>query len=179
MKPIPPNQITQFLDNGTVHFAVGSGGHYPKRILSRKLFDEDMVIIASKNHPILGDTDKLSIKKYTSLQHIYITSKEEGERIIDRELRKRSLQRDVYLRVQNFLVVPYIVEKTDLIATISERVAYQCSNSSQLIMFPYPTKIDKNVFRLLWGKVSNSDQECMWLINSIADLFSSTDKPHS
>ena len=150
-----------------------------KKIFRKLLFSEDIAVIVGRNNAFHQPNENLTLKKYAELQHIYITSKGEGEKIVDRVLRKNSLKREIYLTVQSFLIVPYIVENSDLIATVSERVATQCSQQSKLCIYPFPSKIQKNKFHILWGKSTNSDQESQWLINSIVDLLAMTDKPHA
>jgi len=171
MKPCLPNELLSKLDEGELDFAVRSGKSVPKRFSYEKLFEEDMVVITRKNHPFFEDKDSLTLEEYCSVQHIYITSKGEGEQVIDKYLKKQSLQRDIYIKVQNFLIAPYIVENSNLVTTVSERVAYQCSQKSQLKIFPFPVEIEKNIFHIIWSKTINADKECMWLINSIINLI--------
>jgi len=179
MKPILPSESVDYIDSGRVDFAICSGKAYPKRLFQRLLFDEDMAVITSKNNPLLEQDEKLTLKKYAQLHHIYISSKGEGEKIVDRYLKKRQLRREIYLTVQNFLIVPFLVENSDLAATVSKRVAYQCSQRSRLNIHPFPTKIDKNQFSLIWGKTANSDPECLWLIETIEQLMEANEKPQS
>lgn len=179
MVPILPNEAVDAIDQGRVDFAVCSGNAYPKRIHQHTLFEEDMTVISSKNNPLLEGAKKLDLKKYAELQHIYIESKGHGEVIVDRLLKKKRLSRDIYLRVQNFLIVPFLVETSDLVATVSERVAYQCSQRSKINIYPFPAEIEKNQFNLLWGKAANLDPESLWLIQAIAELMDNTEKPQA
>lgn len=179
MRPIPPNETIDYIEGGRVDFAISSENIHPKKIFRKLLFSEDMAVIVGRNNALHQPNKNLTLKKYAELQHIYITSKGEGEKMVDQVLKKNSLKREIYLTVQSFLIVPFIVENSDLIATVSERVATQCSQQSKLCIYPFPSKIEKNKFHILWGKSANSDQECQWLIDSIVDLLAMTDKPHA
>lgn len=179
MKPILPGETVDQIERGSVDFAICAGSFNPKKLFHLPLFEEDMQVITSKKNSLLGKDKKLTSKKYAQLQHIYIASKGEGEKIVDRALKKLKLKRDIYLTVQNFLIVPFIVENSDLVATVSRRVAYQCSQRSKLNIHPFPTKIEKNKFNILWGKTTNNDPEIQWLIQAISHFFDFNEKPQS
>lgn len=172
-KPIAPSQIVNSLDEGIVDFAISTSKSYPARIFEKYLFEESMMVLMRRNHPCLEGGHSLSLKQYASSQHIYILAKGEGEKIIDNLLKGQSLKRRRYLTVQNFLIVPYIVENTDLVATVSERIAYHCSRESSVEIFPFPAPIETNKFHLVWGADSNSREECVWLMNLISELSGS------
>ncbi len=179
MVPILPNEAVDRIDQGKVDFAICSGSTYPNRIFQQPLFEEDMAVITSMNNTLLQQEEKLSLQKYAQLQHIYIESKGQGESIIDRLLKKKRLSREIYLRVQNFLIAPFLVESSDLVATVSERVAYQCGQRNRLNIHSFPAEIQKNKFSLLWGKIANLDPECLWLIQTITGLLEENEKPHA
>jgi len=179
MKPIPPNETADCIDSGQVDIVICAGKSYPKKLFQKKLFEEDMAVIISKDNPLVKSGEKLTLEKYSQLQHIYISSKGEGEKIIDRLLKVRGMRRETYLTVPNFLIVPYLVENSDLVATVSKRVAHQCAQDTKLNIHQFPAKIDKNSFHLLWGKASNCDPECQWLINCIANVMESHEKPQA
>lgn len=179
MKTIRPEETVEHIETGSVDFAICAGNFHSKKLFHLPLFEEDMQVITSKNNSLVDNDKRLTAKKYAQLQHIYIASKGEGEKIIDQVLKKMKLKRDIYLTVQNFLVVPFIVENSDLVATVSRRVAYQCGQRSKLNIHPFPTKIEKNKFNILWGRTTNSDPETQWLIQSIKQLLDSNEKPQS
>ena len=89
MKPFLPEEAVENIDNGTIDFAICSVSNYPKRLYCKNIFNEDMVVIARNNHPVIKDNGDFSLEQYAALQHIYITSKGEGEKIIDKELQKK------------------------------------------------------------------------------------------
>ncbi len=179
LRPFLPQEMISQIDSGVVDFAISSGKNFPKRINRKILFEEDMVVLAREDHPVLKDKSEITLEEYTQCQHVFVTSKGEGELIIDRELKKRTLSRDIYIKVQNFLIVPYIIENSDLISTLSERVAYQCSQRAKIKILPFPIELEKNDFNIIWGKTANSDLEIMWLVEEILNFFKDGDKPHA
>jgi len=179
MKSIAPNEIVTSLDEGIVDFTISANTALPKRISKEFLFEEDMKVIVRKKHPVLRSSVEISLEEYASLQHIYILAKGDGEKLVDEKLRAHSLQRSIYLTVQNYLIVPYIVENSELVATVSERIAYHCTNSSSVDILPFPMDIENNRYYIAWGSLSDSRAACRWIINLISTLVEEPTVAHS
>lgn len=171
MTSILPQDVAYSIDKGIVDFAICPGFDHPEHLHMKTLFEEEMFIVIRRDHPQLAGRDEISIEEYAEMQHLIVKSKGHGEKIIDDELATRGLKRSVSLSLHNFLIVPYIVETSDIVATLTERVAYQCSQRSQIKLLSFPADLSRNTFNLLWGKASESSIECQWLMNNLQRLM--------
>src|SRR5208282_5158362 len=108
------------------------------RIRHKWLLNEGFVVIARRGHPAIAG--KLDLDTYLSQRHIQVSSRRHGPSLIDVELNRRGLRRQVFLRSQHNLTACMVVGKTDMLLTLPERHA-QLLLSSGLVNADLPNKV--------------------------------------
>jgi DNA-binding transcriptional LysR family regulator len=73
--------------------------------------------------------------------------------------------------------VGYILQRTDLIATVPERLALQLAPLFSLSMCALPVALPSAPIHLLWHERVQQDEGNRWLRGVVIDLFADTASP--
>jgi DNA-binding transcriptional LysR family regulator len=178
--PIYRDMIVPALDKGELDIIFGILPNLPKRIKSFPLFFERLVCISRQNHPKL--VKGLSLNTFIELPHLlvslggsYISSP------VDSYLSMLGHKRRIALTVPHFLSVPFIIEHSDLIATLGERVAKRLSKIAKLDIYQPPLKLEPWAISLLRHQEFLQDPALTWfsniVISSVAETNTFADLP--
>jgi len=87
------------------------------------------------------------------------------------------VRRQVRLTVPHFMSVGYILQRTDLIATVPERLAMQLATPFSLSLCALPMTLPAAPIHLLWHARAHHDEANRWLRGLVVDLFTDTETP--
>lgn len=91
--------------------------------------------------------------------------------IVDKKLAEQNLNRIVALSVPNFLIVPFILSSTELIATLpTQIVATTIDPNWNLYTSQLPLEIPGFPVGMLWHRKSDRDLGHIWLRQLITNL---------
>jgi DNA-binding transcriptional LysR family regulator len=161
--------------DGRVDLAIGllpqlKGGFY-----QRRLFDQRYVCLFRRGHP-LEDTP-LTLAAWREAGHLVVVSAGTGHGQVDEWLRRRGVRRNVRLTVPHFMSVGNILQRTDLIATVPERLALELAAPFSLVLRALPMTLPAAPIHLLWHSRVQQDEGNRWLRGVVVDLFADTATP--
>ncbi len=136
--------------------AARSAGSYEK-----VLFDESFTCILRAGHPLAAS--KLTLARYCTVQHLLIAPRGTPGSFVDDALAALGKTRRVAVAVPHFLVVPYIIAGSDLVATLANRVAALFSETLGLVVVAPPVQIPKFQIALAWHERNHHDASHRWL----------------
>jgi len=154
---------------GRVDLAIGllpqlKGGFY-----QRRLFDQRYVCLFRRGHPL--EEAALTLAAWRAAEHLVVVSAGTGHGQVDEWLKRRGVKRQVRLTVPHFMSVGYILERTDLIATVPERLALQLAKPFSLGMCALPMTLPAAPIHLLWHARVQHDEGNRWLRELVIELF--------
>ncbi|MGF6298872.1 DNA-binding transcriptional LysR family regulator [Paraburkholderia sp. WC7.3d] len=97
-----------------------------------------------------------------------------GHGQVDEWLKRRGVRRQVRLTVPHFMSVGYILQRTDLIATVPERLALELATPFSLSLSALPMTLPAAPIHLLWHERVHQDEGNRWLREVVIDLFADT-----
>ncbi|MBL0214808.1 MAG: LysR family transcriptional regulator [Myxococcales bacterium] len=162
--------VHAFADHGDEELAAGTldvvigpprGSARPAASYEKVLFDESFTCILRAGHP-LADS-RMTLARYCSVPHLLIAPRGTPGSFVDDALAELGKTRRVALAVPHFLVVPYIIAGSDLVATIATRVAARFSEALGLVTMPPPVQIPKFQIALAWHERNHRDAPQRWL----------------
>lgn len=115
------------------------------------------VVIARQHHPEIGS--RLTLAKYAKLHHVRIPL----YRAIDATLRERGVGRKFSVEAENVWNVPFLVARSNLLATVPQIFAVMFGQWCRLDVFRPPFKIDPYKIDLVWHRRAHGDQAHAWL----------------
>jgi len=135
------------------------------------IFEDEFVCAHRKNHPI-GDEKKLTMKEFLSLKHINISNRRRGPSLIDVELEKLQLKRDIALRAQHFMVTPQIVKNSDYVLICSKTFAIKNNLAFQKLPIDLP-KVEQH---LIWHSSDDNEGPHLWMKDLLIEAFAEAQK---
>jgi DNA-binding transcriptional LysR family regulator len=153
------NALVARLDEAEVDLAIGSIPTVPKRFSSLPLYRERFVCVADRQRR--GDSNSMSLERFVATPHIHVWH--ENSAFIDEALEARGLARRIAFELPNFAVVPFVIEGTDLIAVVGERVAHRFSALPWIAVYDLPLEQTPWTVSVLWGGNGDHDPANMWL----------------
>jgi DNA-binding transcriptional LysR family regulator len=148
---------------GTVDVVIGlprgaarSAGSYEK-----VLFDETFTCIVRAKHPLARS--KLTLPRYCAASHLLVAPRGTPGSLVDSALAAVGRTRRIALAVPHFLVVPYLVAGSDLVATLATRVATTFADALDLVTMPPPLALPKIQIAVAWHERDHEDPPHRWL----------------
>ncbi|TPE48591.1 LysR family transcriptional regulator [Maribrevibacterium harenarium] len=166
----PDQTLKDDLESGIVDLAVGLLPQLEAGFYQRRLFDQSYVCLMRKGHPLAGET--IDLNHFSEFEHIIIEAQGTGHCNVEKELAKNGITKQCKLRLAHFASAPYIIAKTDLVATVIEKLALQTAANFGLIIKPHPAQMPSLQINLFWHRRYHQDSGNVWLRNVIFDLFS-------
>jgi DNA-binding transcriptional LysR family regulator len=160
----PRRDLPFALSSGQLELAIDIVGAGNTQLCHAPLFRERYVCAVRNNHPDIGDT--LSLEQYLSLGHIHVSSRRQGQGLVDLELNKMGYQRQIQLRLQHYMVVPDIVRRSKLALTVPRHWAQK----TDLRVLELPFILPALESQLLWHKSADGDQANRWLRDRVIAL---------
>jgi len=159
------------LQSGALDFALGSFPHPPPTesgMLSRPLFKAPLVCLVRKNHPEVKR--RLTLTQFYKLNHVATFYPGEGPGLIDRILAARGRIRKVKLSLPHWFMIPFVVAKTDLIATVPETVVRNMDSRLQLRRVACPLSVPPFMMSLVWHARTHESASHKWLRRFLIDV---------
>ena len=155
---IPRKETPLELAAGNVDFCIDPPVHSDASLRHQKIYEDQYVLIVRKGHPITKKK-KVTMEDYLSLSHMHVSNRKTGIGLVDMALNKLGLSRKISLRSQNFLVAPYVIERSDITITTTKGFA----KHPGLEVVELPFTIEPIVLHLYWHESKDSDPSNQWM----------------
>lgn len=165
---MPTESIAAGLESGAVELAVGNITAVHDSIYRQTLFQHDFVVLAWRHHPRIRAG--LSWKAYQAEEHVVVTSGSD-EHLCSTILDKKGIKRKSFVTVGGFLSVPWLIQGTDLLATVPTRLSEDIAAAADVVQFPLPDKTPPYGLHSLWHARQHNDPGHRWLRESLFSLM--------
>lgn len=157
------------LERGEIDLALLTPDTTPPDLHIRHLYDERYVCTLRKGHPALKN-GAISLDTFCRYDHTLVSlSGENFEGVTDKVLQALGKKRNVVLSVNSFLVLPPVLQTTDLIAVVPERLV---RDAAGLEVLPPPLPIPGFTKVAAWHERSHLSAAHQWLRQLLAQACS-------
>lgn len=156
--------------NGDIDLAIGFIPQLESGFYQQTLFKQHYVGIASKNHPRLK-SNFITKEQYKDEQHIDILATG-GHYVLEHELQKLGVKRDIILRLPSYLGVGQVVQDTDVIATIPNYLSSVLLQNSRIKVIQLPYVFPTYSVKQHWHSRVHKNPSNQWLRQTCFQLFS-------
>ncbi len=162
------------IENDDVDMAIGVFPQLPRGLLHEELYKDKLVCVADKNHPLIK-RGRMDRKAYLACPHVTVAPNSDSGIQLDDIFAAMGLVRRVVATVPHYIAVPALIRGTDLIANTRRRLVETLRESSGLVVFPIPMKIQipDLSFRQIWHRRYDGDSGHRWLRDLILDTVRS------
>ncbi len=157
------------LASGSVDLAIDIPMTMSDRIRHKWLLNEPFVVIARQGHPAIAD--KLDLDTYLGQRHIQVSSRRHGPSLVDIELSRRGLRRQVFLRSQHNYTACMVVSETDMLLTLPGRHALLLNTGLMNQVHPFPLQTPRLEAHLYWHESVENDPANRWLREEIEKVL--------
>ncbi|WP_411704130.1 LysR family transcriptional regulator [Edaphovirga cremea] len=156
---------------GKIDFALGftesTDEIYPE-IEEIDWLEDDYVAICS---PIFTQKyGALTQERYLQARHVVVTPWNEQRGVIDYQLEKQGLQRDIALKTPSLLGSPFIIAASELLMSIPHYAARQLQRSAALEIHPLPFTIPAYTIKIYLHRKNGRPAACNWLKQQFTEL---------
>jgi len=151
------------LESGKVDLAIGLLPHLKGGFFQRRLFSQSYVCLMRRGHAL--DKRKISLAEFSAAEHLVVVSAGTGHGKVDELLQRSGVARTVRLTVPHYVSVGHILQASDLITTVPERLAARLVEPFGLVAVPHPAKLPDIAINVFWhAKFHRSPANC-WRIS--------------
>ncbi len=127
------------------------------------------MVVGRKDHPLLQQP--LTLKKFLSAPQIRIQYQTGlGGTNIDKELKQLKVHRNVVASVPHVIPVPFMLRRSDMIASIPNIFSQQWIKKFNLISQPLPFDLPKRYTFTAWLRKDDKDKGLIWLRSLISQI---------
>jgi len=158
------------LEAGKVDIAIGLLPHLKAGFFQRRLFMQRYVCLMRRGHRL--DKRKISQAEFCAAEHLVVVSAGTGHGKVDELLQRGGIERTVRLTVPHYVSVGHILQSSELIATVPERLADRLVGPFGLAKVSHPAKLPDIAINVFWHAKYHRSPTNRWLRGVLFELFS-------
>lgn len=167
LRPHSVDKVVSLLEQGYLDIAAGVLETDAPNIHALPLEPVEYVCVMKSDHVLARG--RLTMEKFLSARHLAV-SLEGGRSVIDRQLEKQGVRRDLGLIVNNFSIVPRILVETQLIGIFPLKTILNSSYRDELAIVKAPVQVPPGTISLLWHARSHNLPLYQWLRRKIVEV---------
>ena len=150
----------RMLEAGEIDLALGVMPELGTAFFQQRLFNDRHVCIVSKSHPRI--VDHLARSQFESEGHVIVTSFGAGGTSLKRELIAQGFNLRVGMQAPHYLAAAFVVEQSDLLSIVPERLAMLLSGRVNVNVMTGPFELTDFTIRQHWHARYNNDPGHRW-----------------
>ena len=157
------------MESGKVDLAIGPLPQLKAGFFQRSLFRQRYVCLFRKGHAL--DRKRLSVADWQAAEHLVIVSAGTGHGKVDDLLRRAHAERTTRLTIPHFVSVGHILQRTNMLATVTERLAESLVEPFDLTFRPHPIDLPEVTINVFWHAKVHRSPAHQWLRGLVFELF--------
>ncbi len=149
------------MEAGHIDLAIGLLPQLKAGFFQRRLFRQRYVCMFRSGHAL--DKRKVSLAEFSSANHVVVVSEGTGHGKVDELLDRSGVARNVVLTVPHFVAVGHILQHSDMVATVPERLAQALVDPFGLSYVKHPAALPEIAINMFWHAKFHKDPANEWL----------------
>ena len=166
---LDPNNVVSALDRMEIDVAIMPMLHVPSRMHRIPLINLRYKGIARHGHPAFVDGIP-DLTTFAALPHVTVSARPDLPSLVDRLLATVGVHRRVVMIVPQFLAIPLVVRKTDLVAILDVGVASLYRDDPDLDVFDMNFGLDQITIDLVISAGRTVEPGLAWLRTQIMSI---------
>lgn len=164
------NELKFEMEEGQIDLAVGLIPQLGAGFYQQRLFVQRYVCLMRHDHPLA--TGKFGLEEFRSAHHAVVVAQGTGHGMIEEQLAKAGIKRPVRLTLPHFAAVPHIVSSSDLVVTVTGKLAEATFKRFGLTVREHPLAFPEVPINLFWHRRFHQDPGNRWLRGLMFNMFS-------
>jgi DNA-binding transcriptional LysR family regulator len=157
------------MEAGKVDLAIGPLPQLKAGFFQRRLFQQRYVCLFRKGHVL--DRKRVSLADFKAAEHLIIVSAGTGHGKVDDLIRRAGVDRTVRLTIPHYVSVGHLLQRSDMLATVTERLAESLVEPFTLTFRPHPVELPEIAINVFWHAKVHRSPAHQWLRGVVFDLF--------
>jgi LysR family transcriptional regulator, nod-box dependent transcriptional activator len=137
---------------------------------SQALFSDRWLCAVDAKNPHVRN-NRLTMKQYLQLPHlVYSIGTDRQLNLADQHVGQLGVRRRIDVTVESFLLVPFLLEGTQMVSLILERAARRLAGTTKVCILKPPLRLPDIHEALYWHPRHNSDPGHRWLRERLAAI---------
>ncbi|HWH81426.1 MAG TPA: LysR family transcriptional regulator [Burkholderiaceae bacterium] len=162
-------RLKEEMEAGHVDLAIGLLPQLKGGFFQRRLFTQRYVCLFRRGHAL--DKKRVSLREFSAAEHVVVVSEGTGHGRVDELLRRTGVRRTVRLTVPHFVAVGHILQHTDMVATVPERLAQVLVEPFGLAVAAHPARLPQIGIHVFWHARMHRDPSNQWLRSLVVETF--------
>lgn len=159
-----PHHFGEMMAAGELDLALTYFPGAPDYLSGRKLFSDRFLGLCASSHPVLLSRS-LDVEGFCALPHV--TIEPDAAQIynvqIDAALEPHGMRRRVQMIKPSFLALPFVLETSDMVASVPARLARRMTRMATVSLFDLPLELPTFDVRMLWHPRTDHSPAHEWL----------------
>ncbi|MGP5327555.1 LysR family transcriptional regulator [Vreelandella titanicae] len=164
------NDLKHEMEEGEIDLAVGLIPQLGAGFYQQRLFVQRYVCLMRQDHPLAAG--KFNLEDFRAAHHAVVVARGTGHGIIEEQLAHAGVVRPVRLTLPHFAAVPYIVSSSDLVVTVTSKLAEATQARFRLAVREHPLAFPEIPINLFWHRRFHQDPGNRWLRGLMFEMFS-------
>lgn len=161
--------LREDMEAGKVDLAIGPLPQLKAGFFQRRLFRQRYVCLFRKGHAL--DRKRLSLADFKAAEHLVIVSAGTGHGKVDELIRRAGIERNVRLTIPHYVSVGHLLQRSDMLATVTERLAQSLVEPFDLTFRSHPMALPEIAINVFWHAKVHRSPAHQWLRGVVFDLF--------
>lgn len=157
------------LESGKVDLAVGLLPQLKAGFFQRRLFKQRYVCLMRRGHRL--DKRRITLAEYAGAEHLVVVSAGTGHGKVDEVLQRSGIERTIRLTVPHYVSVGHILQRSDLVTTVPEKLADRLLEPFDLAKVAHPAKLPEVAINAFWHAKYHRAPDNRWLRGLVFELF--------
>lgn len=157
------------LESGKVDMAIGLLPQLKAGFFQRRLFKQRYVCLMRRGHRL--DKKRVTLAEYAGAEHLVVVSAGTGHGKVDELLRRSGIERTVRLTVPHYVSVGHILQGSDLVTTVPEKLADRLLQPFGLAKVAHPAQLPDVAINAFWHAKVHRSPANRWLRTLVFELF--------
>jgi DNA-binding transcriptional LysR family regulator len=157
------------MEAGKVDLAIGLLPQLKAGFFQRRLFEQRYVCLFRRGHPL--DKGQITVDDFRAAEHLVVVSAGTGHGKVDDLIRRAGVDRIVRLSVPHFVSVGHILQGSELVATVPERLARHLAGPFDLRYLAHPVRLPAVTINAFWHAKAHRSAAHQWPRGVVFDLF--------
>lgn len=157
------------MEAGKVDLAIGLLPQLSAGYFQRRLFRQRYVCLYRRGHRL--DRPRATLADYQACEHLVVVSSGTGHGQVDELLARTGIERRVRLTVPHYVGIGHLLQGSDLVATVPERLAMQLAEPFALAWRAHPVRLPEASINVFWHAKQHRSAANRWLRGLLVELF--------
>ena len=175
VKTADRDQTLSLFKNDEIDLALGWPENLPPHLRSEWLFDEELVCVCRRGHPVLSRTRAFDTKALVSFPHVVVSATGGQRAVFDNLLSDRGLERKGKVFVPGFSAVPELLRSSNMLAVFTRGLAVIFGKSHGLEHTELPLDLGPLGHFMVWPARYDSDPRHVWYREQIRSVCGTLD----